>query len=202
LLTHGSLRTPWIGVFLRQTQSTNPRDVLTQGSVIARVTPGSPADKAGLKPGDEILREGTRAVHNPFDWNAALLDLRVGQTTRLHIKRGSREMDVDVNIEDMPEVNAPKVQVLRELELVSVTPAIAAERSLRSQAGALIYNITQTASDQTGLLKGDVIIRINNTNIRSAQDVARAIDAIGGPSYLRVYVERQGQLVIREFGVR
>jgi serine protease Do len=202
LLTHGSLRSPWIGVFLQQRQSNNPRDVLTQGAVIARVTPGSPAAAAGLQPGDVIMSEGTRVVHNPFDWNAALLDLRVGAATKLHIKRGSREMDVDVNIADLPEVNAPKVQVLRELELVSVTPAIAAERALRSQAGALIYNIGQDASDQTGLLKGDVIIQINNSPIKSAQDAARVINAIGGRTYLRVVIERQGRRLLSEFGVR
>jgi S1-C subfamily serine protease len=99
-------------------------------------------------------------------------------------------------------VNAPKVQVLRELELVSVTPAIAAERALRTQSGALIYNISQIASDQTGLLKGDVIIQINNSRITSAQDAARAIDAIGGRTYLRVIIERQGQRLLSEFGVR
>jgi S1-C subfamily serine protease len=176
--------------------------VLAQGAIIARVTPGSPADKAGLRPGDQILAEGTRAVHNPFDWNAALLDLRVGSATKLHIKRGSREFDVDVNIQDLPEVNAPKVQVLRELELVSVTPAIAAERALRTQSGAMIYNISQDASDQTGLLKGDVIIQINNSRVNSAEDAARVINSIGGRTYLRVVIERQGRRLLSEFGVR
>ncbi|HWH53580.1 MAG TPA: trypsin-like peptidase domain-containing protein, partial [Gemmatimonadaceae bacterium] len=115
LLTHGSIRAPWIGVGLQRVQSTNPRDVLSHGAVIATVTPGSPADKAGLKPGDVILREGSRTVHNEFDWNAALLDLRVGSPAHLHIKRGSREFDVDVPVSDLPDVTAPKVQVLREL---------------------------------------------------------------------------------------
>ena len=202
LLSHGSLRTPWIGVALQQARSSNPRDLLTQGAVVARVTPESPADKAGIKPGDVILREGDRTVRNSFDWSAALLDLRVGSAARLHIKRGLREMDVDVNIVDLPEVNAPKVQVLQDLQLVTVTPAIAAERRLRRQAGALIYDISQGASDQTGLQKGDVIIQINRVNISSAQDVARVINAIGSRAYLSVVVERQGQYLISQFGVR
>jgi S1-C subfamily serine protease len=111
-------------------------------------------------------------------------------------------MDVDVNIADVPELNAPKVQVLRDLQLVTVTPQIAAERGLRRQAGALIYDITQNASDQTGLQKGDVIIQINRLSVSSAQDVARVINAIGGRSYLSVVVERQGQYLVSQFGVR
>ena len=202
LLTHGSIRSPWIGVTLKQIPSTNPRDIIAQGAVIGTVAPGSPAATAGLQPGDVIMREGTRAVRNPFDWNAALLDLRVGSPAHLHVKRGSREFDVDVNVGDRPEVTAAKVQVLRELELVSVTPAIAADRRLRRQVGALIYNISQFVSDQTGLQKGDVIFQINNYPIRTAQDAAKVIDAMGGRSYLRVLVERQGQAFVTEFVIR
>ena len=202
LLTHGSIRSPWIGVRLQQTRSDNPRDLLTRGAVIATVTPSSPAAKAGLQPGDVILREGARIVHNPFDWYAALLDLRAGAPAHLHMRRGSREFDVDVNVADLPEVSAPKVQVLRELELVTVTPAIAAERSLRRQFGALVFQIGQNVSEQTGIQQGDVILQINNAPIKTAQDVARAIDTYGGRTYLRVIVERQGQLFVTEFAVR
>jgi len=202
LITHGKIRSPWIGVRLKQAATSNPRDLIAQGAVISSITPGSPAAAAGLQPGDVILREGSRAVRNTFDWSAALLDLRVGSPAHLHLKRGNREFDVDVSVSDLPEVNAPKVQVLRELELVTVTPAIAAERRTRYQYGALIYNISQFVAEQTGLQKGDVILQINNSSIRSAQDAARVINATGGRSYLRVAVERQGQLFVTEFAVR
>ena len=133
---------------------------------------------------------------------AALLDLRVGSPARLHIKRGLRELDVDVNVADLPEVTAPKVQVLRELELVSVTPAIAAERGLRNGAGALVYRVSPMIADQTGLQQGDVILQINNSRIASAQDVAKAIDYYGSRTYLQLIVERQGQLYMTRFAVR
>jgi len=202
LLGHGSIRSPWIGVQLKQIRSTNPRDIIAAGAVIATVTPGSPAAAAGLKQGDVILREGTRPIRNPFDWQAALLDLRVGSPAHLHIRRGSREMDVDVNIADLPEVTAPKVQVLRELQLVTVTPAIASERGLRRATGALVYNVSPTIAEQTGLQQGDVILQINNSAIQSAQDVQKAIDYYGGRTYLRLVVERQGQLYMTTFAIR
>ncbi|HTI64515.1 MAG TPA: trypsin-like peptidase domain-containing protein [Gemmatimonadaceae bacterium] len=202
LLTHGSIRSPWIGVRLRQVQSTNPRDVLTQGAVIATVAPGSPAAKAGLRPGDQLVGEGTRRIRNQFDWQAALLDLRVGSPAHLHVRRGGRDLDVTVDVADLPEVAAPKVQVLRELSLVTVTPAIAAERGLRRSYGALVYNASPLVADQTGLQQGDVLLQINNTPVRNAQDVQKAIDYYGSRVYLRVIFERQGQLNMTVFGVQ
>ena len=202
LLSHGSIRSPWIGVQLKQVRSGNTRDVISSGAVVGSVSQGSPAATAGLQVGDVILREGQRAIRNPFDWQAALLDLRVGSPAHLHIKRGLRELDVDVNVADLPEVSAPKVQVLRELQLVSVTPAIASERGLRNASGALVYTVSQTISDQTGLQQGDVILQINNSRIGNAQDVAKAIDYYGSRTYLQLVVERQGQLYMTRFAVR
>jgi serine protease Do len=183
-------------------RTSNTRDVIAEGAVVGSVTPGSPAASAGLQVGDVIMREGTRVIRNPFVWQAALLDLRVGSPAKLHIKRGGRELDVDVNVADLPEVSAPKVQVLRELELVSVTPAIVAERRLRNRQGALIYRVSPTIADQTGLQQGDVIVQVNNAPITSAQDVARAIDYYAGRTYIQMVVERQGQLYMTRFGVR
>jgi serine protease Do len=202
LLTHGSIRRPWIGATLRQTASSNPRDLLTQGAVIARVAPGSPAAAAGLRVGDVILREGNRAVRNPYDWDAALLDLRVGSPAQLHVKRGSREFDVEVKVSDLPDVSAPKVQVLKELELVTLTPAIRAERNIRAQQGALIYNVSQRVANDLGIQPGDVIVRVNNTAIATAQDVARAINEYSDRGYMRMWVEHKGQLYFTDFSVR
>jgi serine protease Do len=202
LLEHGAVRRPWIGVKLRVNSGDNPRAAISSGAVIASVAPGSPAAKAGLQPGDVIVREGTREVRNQFDWEAALLDLRVGQPASIRVRRGGREFDTQVQVADLPEVTAEKVQVLRELELVTVTPAIRAERSLRTTQGALIFNVSDRVANDLGIQRGDVIVQINRTRIRSAEEAAQALNYYGGRGPIRMFLERDGQVYITDFIIR
>jgi serine protease Do len=118
------------------------------------------------------------------------------------VQRGGRSVDMDVQIADLPEVSAPKVQVMRELELVTLTAAIRAERGVRSESGALVYNASPRIAEELGLQQGDVIVRINNTRIQTANDVARALDAYGGRGVIRMWFERQGRIYPVDFIVR
>lgn len=149
-----------------------------------------------------LVRVGNRVVRNPFDWEAALLDLRVGQDVPVIVRRGAAQRTLTVRIGDLPEVSAPKVTVLRELQLVSLTPAIRAERSIRSQAGALVYQASQRVSEELGLQPGDVIVQVNRTGVATADDVARAIDYYAGRGPIRLFFERGGQLAFTDVLIR
>ncbi len=201
LLEHGSIRRPWIGVTLKHA-SDNPRDVIAAGATVDAVSDDSPAKKAGVQPGDVILKVGDRAIRNAFDWDGAQLDLRVGDPAQLTLKRGGTTTSVSVQVADLPEVNAPKVQVLKDLELVTVTPAIRAERGIRSTEGALIYNVTATLSGEIGVQKGDVVIGINNYAVKSADDAKKMLDYFAGKSAIYMVLERGGQRFQTSFVIR
>jgi serine protease Do len=202
LLAHGRVRRPWIGVRLDEPRTDNPRELIVRGATVAAVTPGSPAERAGLRQGDVITRVRTRTVHNRFDWDAALLDLRVGEQVPLVVRRGDADVNVSVTIADLPEVTAPKVQVLREMELVTVTPAIRAERGIRSSQGALIYRASDRVTAELGMSPGDVIVQINRTPVTSAEDVSRALDYYAGKGTIRVFFEHEGSIYPTDFFIR
>src|SRR3954471_6700103 len=85
LLLHGAVRTPWIGVKLQNAPNGDPRALLTAGAVVHSVAPGSPAARAGIRTGDVIVRSRDRVLRNAYDWQAELLDLRVGEEVPLVI---------------------------------------------------------------------------------------------------------------------
>jgi serine protease Do len=202
LLGHGSVRRPWVGVKLQLPESDNPRDALRSGVIIRTVVPGSPASRAGLGPGDQILKAGTRTLHNPYDWEALLLDLRVGQAVPLLVKRDGKEETVSVTIADLPEVSAPKVEVLKELDLVTMTPAIRAEKGVRSDHGAVIYRVSGRVADELGIQDGDVIVQINRTPVDGADDAAKALNYYGGRGPIRMFFERNGQVFSTDFSIQ
>jgi serine protease Do len=202
LIATGRVRRPWVGVRESIPRATNPREALDAGVTVEAVAPGSPAARAGIEPGDQLLRAGDRPLRNPFDWQAVMLDLRVGDVLPLVARRGNRELRFSVTVADLPEVAAEKVEVLRELQLVTVTPAIRVERNLQTRQGALIYAVTERISRDLGLQRGDVIVQINNYPITSADEAARAIDVFGSRGPLRMFFERGGRVYSTDFVMR
>jgi serine protease Do len=202
LLAHGTVRRPWIGLKPEFPQGQVQRESLRSGLTVGAVVPGSPADRAGILRGDVLVRSRTRVIRNAFDWEAELLDLRVGDQVPLVLKRGAREVPVTVTIADLPEVSAAKVAVLKELELVTLTPAIRADRGIRSPRGALIYNLSDRVSDELGLEKGDLIVQINRIPVETANDAARALDAGAGRATIHMFFERGGRIYSTDFMIR
>ncbi|MHB1313647.1 MAG: trypsin-like peptidase domain-containing protein [Gemmatimonadaceae bacterium] len=201
LLAHGTVRRPWIGVKIALPQQ-NDRNALRGGAVIRSVSPGSPAAAAGLAVGDVITQSRDRAVRNAYDWEAELLDMHVGEDAAVHVKRGGRERTVTVRVADLPEVVAQKVAVLKEIELITVTPAIRAERNIRNGQGAVVYKVSERVSEELGIQTGDVIVQVNRTAVTDAQQAGRLLESLAGRGPIRMVVERGGFLYTIDFQIR
>ncbi|HEY7896922.1 MAG: trypsin-like peptidase domain-containing protein [Gemmatimonadales bacterium] len=197
LLTHGVVRRPWIGVKPSVGSNRTLGKAPMSGVNVAAVTPGSPAATAGIRSGDVIVRAASRPIRNAYDWEAELLELRVGDNVPITLRRNGSDVKVSVRVADLPEVNAPRVTVLHEIELTTLTPAIRSERNIRSSAGAYVQNVSARVSEQIGLAQGDVIVQVNSTRITSAEDAAQALNT--GRGAVVMYVERQGQFYTTEF---
>jgi serine protease Do len=204
LLAHGVVRRPWVGLqpqLARAPVAGTAGTGAANGVVVGSVVAGSPADKAGIRPGDVLLRSRDRTLRSPYDWYAELLELRVGENDTLLVRRGAREIPVSVGVVDLPDVNAPRVTVLREIELITLTPQIRAQYQAQSRQGALVNRVSDRVQQQIGLQTGDVIVQINRTPIASAEDVNRILTTYGRGA-LRMYFERGGQIYATEFSLQ
>jgi serine protease Do len=155
-----------------------------------------------VRPGDVLIESRGRALRTFLDWEAVRLDLSPGDTVSVTVARDGRRRSVRLTVEDLPTARAEKVDVLGGLRLITVTPAVRQERGIRSEEGALIYEVPPTTQAQTGLRSGDVIRQINQTPVRTAEDVEQIIRAARGRAAVQMYFERDGRVRYSEFYVR
>jgi S1-C subfamily serine protease len=73
-----------------------------EGAVVAQVMPGSPADTAGLKPGDQIRRFNGRAVPDRIFFRSRVAELDVRAKVELTILRAGQEQTLTVQIAEAP----------------------------------------------------------------------------------------------------
>ena len=129
----------------------------------------------------------------PLDYAATLLDIRAGDRIEVELE-GSEPVLVEAV--PLPSVTAQRVELLRDLEVVTVTPGIQAERGLASPEGALVVEISEPLTRSIGLVRGDVLLAVNNTRLRTARDAAeelRRTQRSGRPFVL--LFERDGRVV-------
>jgi S1-C subfamily serine protease len=192
----GRVRQPWVGVDVASARS----DTLLSRTVVRRVAPGSPAEAAGLREGDLLLAAGGTRIDGPMDWEIALLDAGVGSEVRVRFRRDEEARTTSVAVEEPPSTQAERVEVLRGLELVSVTPQIAGERDLGVERGALIVSLDREVARATRMREGDVILAVNRREVADADDAAQLFREADGR--IQVWLYRDGASLITTFGVR
>jgi serine protease Do len=200
IIKSGSVRRAWAGLEVEGASAM--RNWKAAGGVtVTSVAPDGPAAKAGLKRGDVLTKANGRPLRNYLDWEAVKLDLHVGDAVDLSVRSGRRETQRRVVTGDLPTVTAEKYTVLEDLELITVTPAVRAERGIRSDQGVLIFKISDTVSEATGLRPGDVILAINRTAVRGASQVGELLNVRPG-EIVRIYLEREGQVTYTDLVFR
>jgi serine protease Do len=200
IIKSGTVRRAWVGLDVEGAQAM--REWKSQGGVVlAGVTADGPAARAGLKVGDVLVEANGRRLRNYLDWEAVKLDLHVGDAVNVAVRSGNGTARRRIVTGDLPTVSAEKITVLQDLQLINITPAVQAERSIRSSQGALIFHISPQVTRATGLQPGDVIVAINRTQVRSAAEVSELLNVRPG-QVIRIYVEREGQVTFTDLVFR
>jgi serine protease Do len=191
IVRSGTVRRAWTGLEVAGPQ--NMTDWKRAGGVtVVGVASGGPAERAGIRVGDVLTEANGRRLRNYLDWEAVKLDLHVSDAVMVGVRNASGAARRRIVTGDLPTVAAEKVTILRDLELVSVTPSIQAERDLRSTDGAMIYRVSVEVSRATGLQAGDVIIGVNRIRVREAAQLATLLRAIQPRQPFRITFERAG----------
>lgn len=199
----GAVRRGRIGVTLGSLTPERARELgvaISRGAVVEDVTPGSPAERAGLARNDVIIRIQGRTVEGSGGVTSTVGIAAPGERLDIVYLRGETRHDTSLVVEE-PRAT----QVIHSASGGSAFGA--GFRDVRPSdglgedvAGALItYVEPGSVAARQGLSAGDVVVRVNAAEIASAEDLAKELrDAPGGATLLVRRGDERLPIVLRE----
>ena len=147
-----------------------------QGALVARVEPGSPAEKAGVEAGDIITHFSGTTIEKSGDLPRLVGNTKPGSKSTLTILRKGAKRDLQVTVAEMEaeqtakkdEKKPKQEQTLNALGLAVSDLSDAQKRELKLEGGAMV-ELADGPAGRAGLQQGDVIVRLNNTDIKDAK---------------------------------
>ncbi|AND68288.1 hypothetical protein ATSB10_08340 [Dyella thiooxydans] len=174
------------------------------GAAVTQVSPDSGAEKAGIEPGDIILKYNGQEIDQPGDLPPLVGLTKPGTKVPLEILRDGKHKTLEVTVGSAPRDPdavsstgsiAASVTGARALGL-TVGPLDADDRKqmgLRAGEGVQVTDISGEAAAQAGLRPGDVILRVDQTPIGSVADFKSATREVKAGSTVLLLVRRGDQ---------
>lgn len=195
LKINGKVERGWLGVVI---QKITPElaDSLklsnTKGAIVTEVVAEGPAFKAGLKRGDIILFINDKEILKMEDLPREVGKIKPGVTARLVILRDLKKINLDVKLATIPNSLISKVGtsskavdkfgfIVNEIP----SPSSSNERSI------IISKVFRDSNAHTILMKGDIILEINNKSIENIKSFEQAIASIKKDQNCVFFIKRQ-----------
>jgi serine protease Do len=170
-----------------------------KGAVISEVTPGSPAEKAGIRPDDVVVGVDGRGVEDNSDLSRYIASKAPGTTVRLKLVRSGTEQEVPVTLGTFPDTEekddteeSQKAQL--GMSLRDLSPDLAERLELpRGSKGVVVMNVEAgEAAEEAGLARGDVIVSVNGAAVDGVSGFESGIAKAKVDGLARLRVRRGG----------
>jgi Do/DeqQ family serine protease len=187
---NGSVKYGWLGASVSDVSKDLAADLKlpnTKGSYIPHVFRSSPADKAGILPGDFVTAINGKPVEDTNHLVQAVGDLPAGQSAEFTIVRNGQTVKKTVTIDVRPKEDQLKALKLWPGFVVTpVTPELRDQLDLApSLEGLIVARVEdKSTADIAGLKQGDVLKAVNGKDVKTVGDFYRTLNEQGGETKL------------------
>lgn len=194
ILSNGKVSRGLLGVSLQSldyqlAQSFGLKKV--EGALITRIEKDSPAEKAGLKVEDIILRFNNKSIENAASLSNSVSTTRPGTLVQLTVLRQDQTLQIPLEIGDFSTFASPSSFKKNQLgiEVENTSSDLAKRFGHSEEAGVIISSIQPSSvAALAGLKKGSLILAVNRQKISNTEDYSHALAATpqGRPVLLQV----------------
>ncbi|MBN2321948.1 MAG: DegQ family serine endoprotease [Acidobacteria bacterium] len=193
----GSVTRGWLGVSIQAITPALEKSFgldNKEGVLVANVSQGSPADKAGIERGDVITRFDGKEVAGPNELSRIVASTPVGKTVDLTLVRDGKAVARTVRLGEMEETGEPAQVPSRKtlgLAVQELTPEIARELGVPGQTGVVVSRVEPgSPAEEAGIRRGDVIREVNRKPVKDVEDFSQKIDQSKSRDHILMLVQR------------
>lgn len=180
----------------------------TKGAFVQNVEKNSPADEAGIKHGDVIIKVDKKEIEKPQDLIDYISSRKPGTMVKVYVIRDNKEKEFEVKlgtrkIESEEEEGEEEETKEKERDIGKLGFSVG-ELTKRYRdyygipndiEGVVVLNVKKISEAyERGLREGDVIIEANGKEIKTPKDLKKIYSSLSKGDYLNLYVFKPGRL--------
>ena len=170
-----------------------------QGALVTSVEAGAPADKAGVEPGDIILRFNGKPIEKSIDLPRIVGEIKPGTKSSLTVQRRGTNKELSVTVAEIeaektvakapPAEAKPKATAGQALGLTVSELTESQKKELRVKGGVRVEAVAEAAG-RAGLREGDVILAMANVEITSVKEFEALVAKLDKSKAINVLFRR------------
>ncbi len=205
LKENGTVVRGWIGVSIQALTEDLALGIglkKTEGALISEVFKDGPAQKAGIKEGDVILKFNGRNVKESSDLPRIVADLKPGTPVKVVVFRNGAKNTLEIQIARMEIGEEKQTGQQRQkqepssstgIRVAQVTQGLAERYALDSRSGVVVVNVRgDSPAWDAGVRRGDIVLKVNGDEIKSVDHYNAKIKDIDKNKPVRFLVRRRG----------
>jgi|HigsolmetaAR202D_1030399.scaffolds.fasta_scaffold00949_8 serine protease Do len=169
-----------------------------RGALVSSVETDGPGDKAGIKPGDVILKVDGKQIETSAEVPLLVSSKKPGEKLEIEVWRNGSTKRLTARTEQLPEegsrIAARAGEDASESKLgLAVRPLSSEEKRQAATQGSLLVEDVTGPAAEAGVQRGDIILGVNGTPVKSLQDLQAAVKK--GTKVVALLIERRGQQI-------